>query len=466
MAPSSVSARNGRDDMMTREKQSPKACACEICDRYADLSMPRDLIREVAGGNAVIFAGSGITTEGGSIHPYSLSRQVSAELRLEDDESEDLPKLLSRYCEQPNGRQKLINIIKKREDVVCSFSELYNIATEFHQELSTIYNIQEIITTNWDDYFERECAATPVVTDHDFAMRRVEGRKVFKIHGSINNLGSIVATLEDHAEFHDRLRDGELGSALSKILSNRVVIYFGYSLNDKYFTDMHRVLEEKSKKNQTDFYIVTPSVRAVERCPELNIVPIEAASCRFLASMKEHLQADAKLLPDDRFDGLADIYDEAVRVHTDAMHRYDLEKYPTAMLTGSYQDGVLHALERIERRWHSGEYAFVPKIENVLRYYDHLKAERLGSGGYIDAAYLEGYRDGVALLLQSDEERKGLPILYIFGLEDQPTSLDEFECLLAKGKEIHGPSYELCRKFVDENASRIKEIVFHHRPFI
>ena len=30
--------------------------------------------------------------------------------------------------------------------------------------------IENIITTNWDDFFERECGATPYVSPEDFAL--------------------------------------------------------------------------------------------------------------------------------------------------------------------------------------------------------------------------------------------------------------------------------------------------------
>ena len=31
--------------------------------------------------------------------------------------------------------------------------------------------IENIITTNWDDYFEKECGATPYVSPEDFALK-------------------------------------------------------------------------------------------------------------------------------------------------------------------------------------------------------------------------------------------------------------------------------------------------------
>ena len=67
------------------------------------------------------------------------------------------------------ARGELLRLIKSHFDYFSSFPELYNIATRFHRELSTIWQLENIITTNWDTFFEDECAAIPFVSAKDFA---------------------------------------------------------------------------------------------------------------------------------------------------------------------------------------------------------------------------------------------------------------------------------------------------------
>jgi hypothetical protein len=98
---------------------------------------------------------------------------------------------MSQLCNQSNGRAKLLRKIKDRFDYIRSFPELYRIATRFHRELSTLFLVDTIVTTNWDSFFEDECGALPFVTADDYAFWEQSVRKVFKIHGSANSLGSI-----------------------------------------------------------------------------------------------------------------------------------------------------------------------------------------------------------------------------------------------------------------------------------
>lgn len=87
------------------------------------------------------------------------------------------------------------------------------------------------MTTNWDDYFERECGAIPIVTAEDFAFYNLAGRKVFKIHGSISNYGSIIATAEDYTRCYNNLKTGLIGSHLKSLLATTAVV--GVPANEK-----------------------------------------------------------------------------------------------------------------------------------------------------------------------------------------------------------------------------------------
>ena len=173
-----------------------------------------------------------MSTESRTVFPWTLYEEIHSELKLKDSDKPLFPTLMSKYCQQPDGRIKLIQNIHKRLDYVSSFSELYRNATRFHRELSTLFYIETIITTNWDDYFEKECGAVPLSTPADFALWNIPGRKVIKIHGSANNYGSIIATEEDYASAKETLEKGSLGSALKLLLATKTILYIGYSLLD------------------------------------------------------------------------------------------------------------------------------------------------------------------------------------------------------------------------------------------
>jgi hypothetical protein len=101
--------------------------------------------------------------------------------------------------------------------------------------MSTIWQFSDIVTTNWDDFFERECLALPFVAPEDFVFWGVPGRRVLKIHGSMLNLGSIVATREDYTACSEKLTANLIGGSLKHILGIHTAVFVGYSLRDDDF---------------------------------------------------------------------------------------------------------------------------------------------------------------------------------------------------------------------------------------
>ena len=53
------------------------------------------------------------------------------------------------------------------------------------------------------------------VNADDFAFWDTRGRKVFKLHGSVSNFGSLVATNEDYRRAQKQLQRGTIGAARS-----------------------------------------------------------------------------------------------------------------------------------------------------------------------------------------------------------------------------------------------------------
>jgi hypothetical protein len=95
--------------------------------------------------------------------------RIAAELP-EGDPNESFPALMERYTET-KSRRELLQRIVERFDYIDAFPELRDNATRFHRELATLFYVQDIVTTNWDPYFEQETGALPFVTDKDLLFR-------------------------------------------------------------------------------------------------------------------------------------------------------------------------------------------------------------------------------------------------------------------------------------------------------
>jgi hypothetical protein len=232
-------------------------CDCWVCRTHHEFTITDELLSDFLTGTVTIFAGAGISTESKSVLKTTFYESVASELNL-DPSSFPFPELMEKYCGQVNGRFKLLKKIKERFDHINSFPELKRAATAFHHELATFFPIRNIVTTNWDTYFEEYCGATPFVTDSDLAFWEVADRRVLKIHGSIASFGSIVATTSDYKKCEAQLAVGVIGGLLKTILATQTVVFVGYSLSDPDFLSLYGFVKQRMDSLHKQAYLVTP----------------------------------------------------------------------------------------------------------------------------------------------------------------------------------------------------------------
>lgn len=116
-------------------------CECAICKNNKPFELPKEIIEAVIEGNLVLFCGAGISTEGQTVLPYSFYESIKNDLEIEDD-TISFSCLMQQYCDEPNGRKRLLRKIRDRFQYIHSFSELERQATAFHRELAAIYPIE------------------------------------------------------------------------------------------------------------------------------------------------------------------------------------------------------------------------------------------------------------------------------------------------------------------------------------
>jgi len=202
-------------------------------------------VKAALAGELVIFAGAGTSTENPLTLPSTLYVGVVGELGYTaTDDLPSFPRAMSQY-EKQHGRPALLQKAKERFDYIDGFGDLRAMATRFHQEISTMFMVDTIVTTNWDTYFEEDCGAIPIVTEADYAFWNLPGRKVFKVHGSMNNVGSIVATEDDYERCYAQLREGVMGSTLKHMLATKTTVFLGYSFRDDDFNQIYDLVRHQ-----------------------------------------------------------------------------------------------------------------------------------------------------------------------------------------------------------------------------
>jgi hypothetical protein len=366
----------------------------------------------------------------------------------------------------PTAEHLLLQQIKKHLDYGEQFGEVRAASTRFHQELATIPFLDEIYTTNWDDYFETECSATPYVTADDFAFWDLPGRKVFKLHGSIRNIGSLIITSADYARCYKSLRDGLIGSTLKLALATKTIVFVGYSLRDTDFVRLWKLVHNELGDIIPTAYWVTLDPTSISgRIPKgLNVIQTDATF--FLREIKRCLIEREVMIPDENWGNLL-VLREVIRCEHALLHKhYQLDRHPEMLFSAFYQDGVEHACGAIIHGAVGGKASHHCYIRQLLETYTQLQEERRRHRNYGDVAYIEGYMNGILYPALTKSNPEIFPKYYLFGTEGAITSFAQYRKLQRKAGELHKSAYKWARKAAALYAVAKGSIAIHHRPFL
>ena len=449
------------------EVESCQVPGCVDCINRRSFSLPVELVEALVSRNLVVFAGAGVSTEATGVFKSTLYEDIAYKLGLSGPDL-SFPELMSRFCDRPNGRAQLLLEIRKRFDYLKSFPEVYRSATRFHSEIATIPYVQEIFTTNWDDLFERECGATPIVTAEDFVFWNLPGRKVYKVHGSINSYGSLVATDEDYERCYERLHSGLIGSRLKLSLATRTVLFVGYSLGDHDFKRIYDLVREEMGDLIPRAYIVTLDDQSSERYETLGLTPIVTDATFFVSSLKEQLVKDEQMLLDDWqiyvYKALQRVISEHAKLHS----HFDCFDNPEVIYAASYQDGLKHAFEHLLSMADTGKYSSPCGTTHSIEAYRDVRKTKLRERAYADVAYIDGYMNGLVYQLVSEDKlRSALPLYYIFGYEGDIGTIEEYAEIAEDAKHLHKTAYKHATKLVKNTLPESAwGIEFHHIPFL
>ncbi len=80
---------------------------------------------------------------------------------------------------------------------------------------------------------------------------------MLKIHGSINNLSSIIATKDDYKRCFYELQNGIIGATLKNIIATKTVVFIGFSFGDEDFNQIINFLRNEMGEIYPHIYIVT-----------------------------------------------------------------------------------------------------------------------------------------------------------------------------------------------------------------
>lgn len=394
---------------------------------------------------------------------HSLYAEIAHEIGIRNGDL-SFPDLAEALCREPSGRVTLIRLIKERFSYIYAHSSHYDQATRFHKQLATLFPVDTIVTTNWDSYFEDECGATPFVEDKDLALWNAARRKVLKIHGTIYNFGSIVATKSDYKKCARRLRNGVLGAHLKSLLATRPTVFIGYSLKDDDFLHIFQNVKKHLQDFHRQCYFVSPEVtpRDRERLAELGLHVIEADGSFFIEKIKELAAEKICFCSDNLYDEVGSFLDLVIDEHLWLHDKFSLKRHPQIAYCSWYQDGMIDALSRILRLRRSGIYSSLHRLQGSASSYERYAKLFRRDKKYGDAAYCYGYSNAYLFAaVGSQTNFEAIPPLFFhFGFEAH--SRNAYKKMLNKLPSHHKSAH----KFVQRLAAKYGDsdnIVLHHK---
>ena len=446
--------------------QHESNCDCVICKNRINVQIPEELIEEILSGKVTFFTGAGISTESPTVLNINFYEEVAREIDALD-KNFSFPELMQEFCKKPNGRIKLLQMIRSRFRTIDSFPELQNMATSFHKELGTLFPIKNIVTTNWDTYFEDFSHATPFVLDSDLAFWEVAERRVLKIHGSIDNLSTIVATEDDYSDCTKRLNEKLIGGMLKTILATQTVIFVGYSMRDSDFQEIYSLVKTQMDLLHRQAYVVTPFEDEAKRFEEAGLIPIVTDGTYFLELVKNEGEIQDLLLPDLAYTFSSYMLDDIEDEHIELSSKIKNTDCPEVIYAACYQNGVMHALQRIHKNKHSGEYSHPCRLKSLINEYKKIQSEKRKEKKYTGVAYIEGYIMGLIFHLFNcfEEDDFEIPKYFAFGAKVELYTFEDFIGFIKENPQAHKASLNQAKRYLS-SLNQPDDIVIHHPPWL
>jgi NAD-dependent SIR2 family protein deacetylase len=438
---------------------------CKICKDYIDFVVPEEIINEIH--NVILFTGAGVSTESERVFPDTLYQDIINELELQDNQTISFSKAMSLYVKRFGSRTPLINKIKERLDYFKAWPELFNRATEFHEEIAVFPCIENLVTTNWDDFLETIANATPFVYDTDIPFWDTSGRKVLKIHGSINDLGSIIATEEDYKRCYRELNKNTIGSKLKLLLAQNIIVFIGYSFKDYDFQRIYKYISSKMGDFRRQAYVVTLDKSNENNWIKYNLKPIYTEGSYFIYQLRKVFEQKKCLLSLENLSKVLLIQKYTIEIHDRTAKKYKHTEFPEIIYCLSYQDGILHALEYLINKIKGGKSLCTRYLSNSIDTYESLVKKY--KQNWLEHSYLTGYLTGLYLFngaMLSEIKLEHVPLFSYYNEINNGKFMTEKE--FGKSLKLTSPTSrkrQRAKKFLDKLKIG-KSVVFHHIPRI
>jgi NAD-dependent SIR2 family protein deacetylase len=217
------------------------------------MKIPSGLKDAVQQGNAVLFAGAGISYNAVKVGALELRNWIGAEIQKDHPKYEFQSRSLEDVCDEYevlHDRPRLVGLLA---------DQIPQDAEPLPSHIAAAEIFQFAITTNWDLLFEAAIRKLGhryhiLMEEADAPMINYDQHNLLKIHGSIDRPRSLICTTNDYEGYADT--HPQLLERVAELLYTNTVIFVGYGLHDEHLRRLLYQIRRKRGDLQRRNYVV------------------------------------------------------------------------------------------------------------------------------------------------------------------------------------------------------------------
>ncbi len=206
---------------------------------------------------AAVFAGAGYSREAGFCDWKGLLKDIAEDIELDINKETDYISL-AQYYENANGYNTLCNTVL---DNFSKYRNNYILARSVES-----LPIKTYWTTNYDHFIEdtlrndfKKLVDVKKTAENLTCNLRNRDATVYKFHGDIDDLSSLVITKSDYEAFERE--HAQFINALNGDLINKTFVFIGYSFNDPDLLNILKSIRLTFDKNKRTHYAIFKKVQ-------------------------------------------------------------------------------------------------------------------------------------------------------------------------------------------------------------
>ena len=218
-----------------------------------------NLFRLIREEQIVLWVGAGFSNYAGFPTGTELTQHIYSTLSLKEkrkiDKHLNLSGLSEEYVRLKGGREEINKLLK-------NLFSMEPKTVYYHKLIADTPHIKTIITTNYDELFEKVYGekANVIVNEEDVPLMGNDKVSIIKLHGSISQIESIVLTNSDYEEFISRELSTPLMATITNLIATKNILFLGYGYEDINIWRIFNNAKSYLGQNIKNAYLVTPKI--------------------------------------------------------------------------------------------------------------------------------------------------------------------------------------------------------------